>query len=184
MDTNFKQTVFYTTIFLGLIIFTHLISKYGYLHGVINFIQPAILLPEFLAGLLYTSFFTAPISVAAFFVISKYGDPLVIALVGGLGAMISDLLILKFMRFLFLGRTSPLYHNLLLHTFVLKLRASSTFKYYGWVLGVVIIAAPLPDEIGLAALGLSNLKYRELAIITFLCNALGILLIVLSARSF
>ena len=45
-------------------------------------------------------------------------------------------------------------------------------------LGAIIIASPLPDELGLVMLGDSKLKYREIAIISYVLNTAGILLIV------
>ena len=45
--------------------------------------------------------------------------------------------------------------------------------------GAIIVASPLPDELGLIMLGVSKLKYREIAVLTYILNTAGILLIVL-----
>lgn len=45
-------------------------------------------------------------------------------------------------------------------------------------LGAVLIASPFPDELGLMMMGVSKLGYREIAILTYILNTAGILLIV------
>ena len=49
--------------------------------------------------------------------------------------------------------------------------------------GALIIALPLPDEIGLVMMGLSRMKARHLIPISFVLNSLGIALVGLVARA-
>lgn len=149
---------------------------------VLDFIQPVAIFPEFVAGIFYAPFLTAPLSVAAIFVLGRLGNPLMVALVAGLGAMVSDLLILKFFRFMIFGKSSPLHENESVKSFIHVLKVSPVFRHFAPAVGAFIIASPLPDEIGLAILGLTNLKFGQLALITFSLNALGIFLIALVAK--
>lgn len=50
------------------------------------------------------------------------------------------------------------------------------------IMGVVIIASPFPDEIGLVFLGASNFDYKKIAVIAYLSNTVGIFFIALSAK--
>ena len=50
-------------------------------------------------------------------------------------------------------------------------------RMFRWVLpfvGALIIASPFPDEIGLGLMGLSRMRVRDLMIISFVMNAIGI----------
>ena len=48
----------------------------------------------------------------------------------------------------------------------------------------IIIASPLPDELGLMLLGASKLTYRQIAILTYIFNTAGILVIVVPISLF
>jgi hypothetical protein len=50
------------------------------------------------------------------------------------------------------------------------------------VVGAVIIASPLPDELGLALLGFSRIDRRYFFAISYTMNFIGIVLIGLAAR--
>jgi uncharacterized membrane protein YdjX (TVP38/TMEM64 family) len=49
-------------------------------------------------------------------------------------------------------------------------------------LGALIIASPVPDEIGVSILGLTKIRYWQFFMVTFILNALGIFLIVTAAK--
>jgi hypothetical protein len=50
-------------------------------------------------------------------------------------------------------------------------------------MGGLIIASPLPDELGLALMGFVKTNNWTFAIISILCNALGIFVIAVVARA-
>ena len=59
-------------------------------------------------------------------------------------------------------------------------------KYFSWtlpVLGAVIIASPLPDEMGVGLMGISKLKTSQFILLSFVLNSIGIFIIV-SAGAF
>ena len=54
-------------------------------------------------------------------------------------------------------------------------------KYFSWtlpVLGAIIIASPLPDEFGIGLMGISKLKTYQFILLSFILNAVGIMLVV------
>ncbi|MCC7436766.1 hypothetical protein IT402_02755, partial [Candidatus Nomurabacteria bacterium] len=58
--------------------------------------------------------------------------------------------------------------------------------YFAWlapVIGAIIIASPLPDEIGVGLIGISKMKNWQFLVLSFVLNSLGILLIVTLAKS-
>jgi hypothetical protein len=48
--------------------------------------------------------------------------------------------------------------------------------------GAIIIASPLPDELGLALLGVSTLSRPQFFLLSFAMNSLGIFIILLVAQ--
>ncbi|MBI2590893.1 MAG: hypothetical protein HYW33_03385 [Candidatus Blackburnbacteria bacterium] len=106
-----------------------------------------------------------------------------VALAAGLGAVVSDFFIFKFVKNNLVREVQPLYNTLggkginhVLHT-----------RYFSWTLpfvGALIIASPLPDEIGVSLMGLSKMKAWQFLAISFALNALGITLVILGASLF
>jgi len=67
-------------------------------------------------------------------------------------------------------------------------RLFSIFKLnlFRWIIplvGALIIASPLPDEIGVTMLGLSKVKNSYFILLSFVLNSAGILIIGLIAKS-
>jgi len=100
--------------------------------------------------------------------------------VGGLGALIADLAIYKFVKFSFANEFNRLKKTHLLSTlnhFLNKALSIKEKHYLLWAFGGFIIASPLPDEAGIILLsGLTHIKQSKLAIISYTFNTLGILL--------
>ncbi len=155
--------------------------KTGYLHTVVDRVLPVRFAAEIIAGALYTSFLTAPISVATLIVIAESNNPIIVALLGGLGAVVGDMLIVKLFRDNLSKDVKYVSHELKLQIITKFLN----FFHLGFIIpliGMIIIASPFPDELGLVMLGGTNLKYRELIVLTYVLNTAGILLIVLPAN--
>lgn len=135
----------------------------------------------FLSGLLYTSFFTAPLSILLLVSIDPNANPYFLAAVAGLGAVLGDLIIIKVLKIIF----APF--SFLNHQNSVKAFKKQLEKYHlniiSVLLGAIIVASPLPDELGLILLGFSGLSYMKLAVLTFLLNGLGLLIIILGIQA-
>lgn len=139
-----------------------------------------LFLESFVAGIFFTSVFTTAPAIVAFFEISK-GTPLwEVALIGGLGAMVGDLLIFRFVRDriaedvtdLITGRKGRW----------IKILRLKSFRWVAALIGGLVIASPLPDELGITLLGFSRVKTKYFLPISFVFNSIGILVIGLLAK--
>lgn len=136
----------------------------------------------FIGGLLFSFGFTTPFAIG-FFVIANPDNILLSALIGGFGAFISDLFIFKIIRFSFmdefrrLEKTKPLKEIIDLAEKDLSYR----FRHYLlYVVAGIIIASPLPDELGVTMLaGLSHIKPWAFSLISFTMSSIGILIMLL-----
>lgn len=167
--------------FLGVII-AFLLSLYEPFISFLLELGSLGLVGAFLAGSLYTLSFTIPTSMLMLSILSQTISPVELALVGALGAVITDLTIFRFIRDDLVSELKPLYDRFggdhVTHVF--------HSKYFHWTLpfiGALIIASPLPDEIGVTLLGISKMKTLEFIPISFAMNSVGIFIIV-SASSF
>lgn len=151
--------------------------KDGLLHTIVDSVLPIRFVAELMAGVFYASFLTSPLSIAMLAVLAERNNPILIALFGGLGAVLGDFIILKFFKAELSNEADTISRDLQLqkvNNFLKKWR----LEFLTPMLGAIIIASPLPDELGLVLLGVSHLKYYQIALLSYILNTAGILLIV------
>lgn len=134
----------------------------------------------FIGGLLIAFGFSAPFGVGLL-INANPSSILIGALIAGIGATISDLLIFRFIKFSFmnefkeLGKTKTIQK---IEKIIKKNKSVMIKNYLLYVFAGILIATPLPDEIGVSMLaGLTTIKTKKLAIISFILHTLAIFLI-------
>jgi hypothetical protein len=142
----------------------------------------------FLGGLLFSYGFTSPFGIAIMVEIAPHVNPLYAALIGGVGAFLMDLSIFELLRFsafhdeirhLRQTRWFVQLHRLIRHSSI----SERVRTYMLWSFAGIIIASPLPDELGVSIVSsTTDIHPRAFSIICFLCNTAGLLIIVLLAR--
>lgn len=144
----------------------------------------SVLITSFFAGILYSSFFTSTIAVAVFIVLGVDGfNPLVVAVLGGIGSLCTDLLIFKFVK-TDVAADLRFVDKKLTGGFFSRLAQRKPFHFLTFILGLIVIASPLPDELGVSLLAASKLNVRNFIILSYVLNTIGIFLIVLLGRAF
>lgn len=136
----------------------------------------------FIGGLLFSFGFTTPFAIG-FFIDANPSNLFFAAIIGGFGAMISDLLIFHFIRFSFMDEFRKLERTKVMRVVENEFHRK-IFKriraYLIFVIAGFIIASPLPDEMGVALLaGFSRINPNALMIISFVFNSIGIFVMLL-----
>ena len=136
----------------------------------------------FIAGMLFAFGFTAPFSVG-FFISLNPSNIWIAGIIGGLGALMSDLIIFSTIKISFEDEFKRLRNS---KTFVriTKLIEKSIKEkiriYLMYAFAGILIASPLPDEAGVTMLaGLTKISAKSLAPISFILNTLGILILLM-----
>lgn len=133
----------------------------------------------FFFGSLFTFGFTTPFAIG-YFVTYTPANIWLAGLIGGLGAMLGDLLIFKFVKFSFEDEFKKIRREKITQEVdhVIKKVFGRKIKHYlMYAFAGMIIASPLPDEAGVIMLaGLTDIKPITLAIISFIFNTLGIII--------
>lgn len=158
MDSQLARTVLHT------------IGKLGYVGA-------------FFSGILFVSTFTVAPSAVILFFLAEELNPWGVAFVAGIGAVIGDYIIFRFLKDRVFEEVKPLF----MHfggSYFSRLFAT---PYFGWlapVVGAILIASPLPDEAGVGLLGSTKIKRWQFLLLTFTLNFFGIITIITSARIF
>ncbi|HLD01789.1 MAG TPA: hypothetical protein VJC10_02835 [Patescibacteria group bacterium] len=184
MDSGSGKLVRDGVIILLSVCIAILLAKTGTIDAVLHSFNGSFALTAFLAGILFTSVFTTPIGIASFIVLGIDGyNPFVVALVGALGSLLGDSIIYRFVKIdivddiEFIEEKSGF--KRVLHIF--------RKKKYRWItpfLGALIIASPLPDELGIGMLAVSKIKFKYFLIVSYVLNFFGILTLVFFGEIF
>lgn len=138
---------------------------------------------SFFAGMFFTSIFTTAPAIATLGSIAQNNSIVLTAFFGALGAVLGDLVIFSFIK----DRLTDHFYELIGHNNVIKrTRALFKLKYFRWVtffFGGLLIASPLPDELGIGLLGFSKMKTSYFIPLTFFFNFIGILIIGIIANT-
>lgn len=139
---------------------------------------------SFISGTLFTYGFTTPFAVALFLILGKTQNIFLACLIGGLGALIGDIIIFKFLRLSFKDE-------------IKKIRKENMFTYIGYaipdrikhsklksyltiLLAGIIIASPLPDELGISLLAIATkISDKTVMILSYTFNTIGIFVMLL-----
>jgi len=170
----------------GIIVLSILIAiilgKTGVLERLITSTQELRFIGSFVAGILFASVFTAAPATVALGEIAQSNSVIMVAIVGGLGALIGDIIIFRFVK----DRVSEHFAYLIKASRSERLFSIFKLKLFHWIIpfvGALIIASPLPDEIGVTMLGLSKMKSLHFILLSFILNSAGILVIGLIAKT-
>ena len=158
------------------------IVRFGAVDALLAYLGDGVLLTGFIAGMFFTSVMTTAPAMAVLGVLSFHVNPLLLAVVGGAGAVCGDYIIFAFVR----DRLGDDFAYLIKRTGTprfFKIFHRKTFRWMLPFIGGLIIASPLPDELGLALLGLARMRTSRFLLLSFAFNSIGILLIALAARS-
>lgn len=157
------------------------LAQAGILSSFITSLKGYEFLGILLAGLFFTSVFTTAPAIALLVQFSHTTNLALLALLGGLGAVLGDYIIFKFIK----NRVSEDLEYLLSTPQTKrfsKIFKTRLFKFFAPFLGALIIASPLPDELGVIILGMSKISDKNFFPISFTLNSLGILIIALVAN--
>lgn len=159
-------------------LFAYFIFRNPDVRGFVSSLGELEYLGVFIGGLLFTFGFTTPFAVG-FFIILNPANPLLVALIGGIGAVVGDLLIFSLIRFSFMDEFRRLEKTDVVQGIRKEMKMHLSHRarlYILYALVGLIIASPLPDEAGVIMLaGLTNIKPKIMIAISFLFSSLGIL---------
>jgi hypothetical protein len=170
------------TIICASIIFAILIAKSGAVEQLLGLTRDIGILGSFITGIFFTSILTLAPATVVLGEIAQTTPLLQVALYGATGAVIGDLLIFFFIRDGISDDVTSFFKSTRFSRFFFLFR-HKRMKWISPVVGALIIASPLPDELGIALMGFSKVKTALLIPISFVMNALGIVLVGLVARS-
>ncbi len=167
-----KLTLYVIGIFVAYFVF-----QIPQVYFFVTSLDSLLYLEIFFGGLLYTAGFTSPLA-TGFFLAIRPSNLMMASLIGGLGALVADIGIFSFVRLSFMNEFKRLKHTSFMkhlsNGFEKIPNGLRTFLVY--VFAAILIASPLPDELGVAMLaGFTRVHPYAFGAMSLIGNMIGIL---------
>lgn len=158
-----------------------LLERLGIFHTLLTYSRQAALIGNFIAGFFFTSVLTTGPAAIALKEIATTTPLLQVAVIAAIGSMMGDLILFLFLR------------NKVESNFVALLQSPKAQRWikllhldlFRWALpffGALLLASPLPDEVGLSVIGISKIKTSTFMALSYCMNVINIILIVTVIR--
>lgn len=177
-DFEYKHTssailvAFFTILFIDTALVTAILvwfSKAGYLGA-------------FLGGLMLVwSITAAPGAVLLLSIANNVHLPLAI-LIAAIGSVLGDWVILRFINDQIGQELKPALTKYKILPIIQQMR-QSRMKWVVMLIGVIITMLPMPDEFGVALMGISSLKRRYILLICFILNLIGLTMLLVIGQA-
>mgnify|MGYP000911877739 CR=1 FL=1 len=175
---RYKNTVL---LIFSIIVFLFLADT-PFVHNLIDYLGEWGYFGAVLTGIFAVLTFTAAPALVILYNLSDKINIYELALLAGLGSVIGDFLIFSFFKDKVFIELEPIITRFTERPFMHIFHT----PYFAWltpVIGAIIIASPLPDEMGVALLSASKIKKWQFILLTFMLNSLGLLIIISGARA-
>ena len=148
-----------------------------------NFLVIESYLSSFTLGVLYVYGFTAALSTGALLAIADQQNVFITGFIAGLGALMGDLIIFKFVRKTFNKEIKEVGKTRFMKRIRNFLKEHTTLNMAIPLIAYIIIASPLPDEIGVSMVAAyRDTTTRAFSILSFLLNTAGIFIILILGK--
>lgn len=141
------------------------------------------LLGAFISGIFFTSVFT---TVPALITLGEIGilqNPFLVAIIGGLGAVIGDLLIFKFVKDRFSENIKIAFSHYFTNKEIRTFKHPRFLKSLTILLGGIIIASPFPDELAITILGFAKFPTKWIIPFSFIFSSIGIYIAIIATKN-
>src|SRR3989338_5821034 len=184
MDAKHKRKLLKDLFFLSVSVFFAIVLVWsGVIHEFARHTDGWGFLGVFIAGMGFSSAFTTAPAIVILFELAEDFSPIwLFVIISALGAMTTDLIIFRFLRD---GLDEDITYLVEHSTNLARFRAtfhSRLFYWFGTLVAALVIASPLPDELGLALFGLLRLDKKKFIPVSLFMNSIGIFIIALAAR--
>mgnify|MGYP001584680684 CR=1 FL=1 len=182
MRLHHKQFILQSVTFFLSIVAAIIILKFGWVNVIIESTKDMKFLASIVAGFFYTILPTSAIALVVFAKLASDHSIIQVSILGGIGAMVADLALFrltrKYMMHAIIDVSRTFFHG----RNILR-KPSHARNLAMTVVGGIMIASPLPDEIGIAILELSEIKPFQFAILSGMLHTVGIFIIVYLGRT-
>lgn len=150
-----------------------ILSQVGFFHEFASNLHSFGYIGIFITGMFFVSVFAAAPATVILLLFAETHPLWQIAVVAGLGTVIGDSILLVLLS-KGIDETLAIFPKETGVERSIKLLRHTKYRFLMSVAGALVLATPLPDELGLMLMGISKIKSFPFAILTFVLNTIGI----------
>lgn len=182
MRKKYKKKIFLDTVFVLISVAVAIyLEESGVIANFISLFGNFKILAAVIGGMFFTSVFTTASAIVLLGELSL-GLPLFwLTLFAGIGSVLGDYMIFRFVK----DKIIEDFKHIISYEKRKRIKQvfrRKLFRYFVPFIGGIILASPLPDELGITILSISKMKEKYFLPMSFTFNSLGILVIALIAR--
>jgi hypothetical protein len=155
-----------------------ILYQLGFFHELVHGLHGYGYIGVFITGMFFVSVFTAAPATVVLLLFTETLPILPIAIVAGLGAVVGDSIILSLLSH-GIEETLAIFPKETGINRIIVLLRHTKYRFLLTIIGALVVASPLPDELGLALMGVTKVRPGTVAIITFVLNTVGIYLLLM-----
>lgn len=173
------------TIFFVIIIFTIILYQTGILNYWVKSLERLGYVGIILVGMFFVSTFTVTPAGTILILMMEDFNILLISILAGFGGMLGDYFIFRFVKDGLVGELKIIFERVSGNGFrkIGEILHTGYFAWLGPFVGAIIIASPLPDELGIGLLGIYKLNDKKFALITFVLDTVGIFILLSAVKA-
>ena len=171
--TENKGIFFRLFLLITLVASTYFIFKKSSLHLYVNHIGNLGYVGAFMGGFFYISSYTITFGALILILLSEKMGIWDLTLFAGLGEIMGDVIMFFIMRKT-LKTEMDFTSKQLRHIPFKKFLSSPYMKWFLPVIGAIVIASPLPDELGIALMGISRIPFFQFMLIVGFLDYVGL----------
>lgn len=184
-DKSFKKHelhIIKNVIYAGLGIASAVVlAKLGVFESILQYSKNVALVGSVAVGFFFPSILTIAPSVAALTEIASAVPIVLVAFLASIGATFGDIVLFFFLRDKLDNNFLELFKKPKIKRWV-HIVHLETFRWTLPFLGAILLASPLPDEIGLSILGFSRIRFLTFVFLSYAMNFINILILVSAVR--
>jgi len=132
--------------------------------------------------MLFVSTFGFSTGVVTLLILAEKLSLPLIGIIAGAGGVFGDFMLFRFVKDRLVTEIKPIYDSMDHNHHLIKLLHTKHFRWMFPVFGAIVIASPLPDEVGVTLMGISKMKTRTFLLLSFILNVSGVILVLLASR--
>lgn len=173
------------TLFSLILVLTYFLYHSGFFDRLASGLDSLGYFGVLLVGMFFVSTFTVAPATAILFLMLRRYSVAEIAFVGGIGSVIGDYIIFRFIKDDLADELKDIFRRVS-GDYFLKFHWIVHTRYFGWlgpVIGALIIASPFPDELGIGLLGIYKMSDRKFVLLSWVLDTIGIFLLLGAVNS-
>jgi len=170
-----KHKFLQIAVILASIVIAIIIFRSDFVENTISNLGDFGFLGIFIAGIFYAYSFTVAPALATLILFAESFNPLLVSLLGALGATVGNYLLFHLIRDELPGEAEKLMEELEKEESIILKK----LKYH-WILPLavaIIFVSPLPDELGISLLGTAKFNPKKFILLVFFLHFIGLLAI-------